>query len=217
MAFGLASAPWVFTILLKPIVALLQAQGIKVVVYLDDFFILRRQSLKHIEIAKSMLETLEFAINLKKSVLTPTGYRILRPKLTRSILRSPSQWRNHPRSKSLWNRPFKRTSVCPWFGLHLGPPFMGFVSGRLYPVPLSASAAATRGSWWGKVICGWNWFCPRNLKRIYHGGFAVWLIWVANPCWNNRRRWSFALTPLFRAGGGLWRSHCGWTMDGKGC
>jgi hypothetical protein len=74
MAFGLASAPWTFTKLVKPIVTWLRARGIKVIVYLDDFFFCadsKESLLEHLRIAESILEGLGFVINRVKSVLIP--------------------------------------------------------------------------------------------------------------------------------------------------
>lgn len=74
MAFGLASAPWTFTKLVQPIVTWLRARGIKVVVYLDDFFFCaysRESLLEHLRIAETVLDGLGSVINREKSVLIP--------------------------------------------------------------------------------------------------------------------------------------------------
>ena len=74
LAFGLASAPWAFTKLLKPVVSFLREQGIKIVVYLDDFLILNECKVKlaqHVEMVKELLQSLGFVINLEKSMLVP--------------------------------------------------------------------------------------------------------------------------------------------------
>ena len=40
LPFGLSSAPWTFTKLLKPVISLLRSLGIRIVIYLDDMLIL---------------------------------------------------------------------------------------------------------------------------------------------------------------------------------
>jgi hypothetical protein len=42
LCFGLSSAPWTFTKILKPVVASLRRRGIRIVIYLDDFLILNQ-------------------------------------------------------------------------------------------------------------------------------------------------------------------------------
>ena len=42
LCFGLSSAPWTFTKILKPLVAFLRKRGMRIVVYLDDFLILNQ-------------------------------------------------------------------------------------------------------------------------------------------------------------------------------
>ena len=74
MAFGLSSAPWVFTKLLKPVVTWLRARGVKVVAYLDDFFICADSEeavLKAVGMVRGILEYLGFVINDGKSVESP--------------------------------------------------------------------------------------------------------------------------------------------------
>lgn len=42
LPFGLSTAPFIFTKILKPVVEFLRAKGIVLVVYLDDFLIFER-------------------------------------------------------------------------------------------------------------------------------------------------------------------------------
>lgn len=75
LPFGLASAPWVFTKLLRSVVASLRSQGIHLIIYLDDILVFNRCKttlLGHLETIKSLLESLFFVINLEKSVQTPS-------------------------------------------------------------------------------------------------------------------------------------------------
>jgi len=75
LPFGLSSAPRVFTKLLKPIVAFLRRQGIRLVIFLDDMVVLA-QSKEDLEAQMSqisqMLCLLGFTINWEKSQLTPS-------------------------------------------------------------------------------------------------------------------------------------------------
>lgn len=40
LAFGLKSAPWVFTKLLKPLLSFFRKRGVRMVAYLDDFLVI---------------------------------------------------------------------------------------------------------------------------------------------------------------------------------
>ena len=71
LCFGLASAPWTFTKLVKPIVAFLRRKGIRIVVYLDDFLILNQSkegAEKDFLVVKDLLERCGFIINFEKSI-----------------------------------------------------------------------------------------------------------------------------------------------------
>jgi hypothetical protein len=71
LCFGLASAPWAFTKILKPVVAFLRRQGIRIIIYLDDILILN-QSKKRVEkdfaTTVRILEACGFLINTEKSI-----------------------------------------------------------------------------------------------------------------------------------------------------
>uniref|UniRef100_A0A0P6EQZ6 Reverse transcriptase/ribonuclease h/methyltransferase n=1 Tax=Daphnia magna TaxID=35525 RepID=A0A0P6EQZ6_9CRUS len=75
MAFGLAPAPRIFTKILKVVVAFFRKQGIRLVVYLDDFLVMNetengtRADLKTV---LDLLNALGFLINWDKSVTVPT-------------------------------------------------------------------------------------------------------------------------------------------------
>ena len=75
LPFGLSSAPRVFTKLLKPVVALLRARGIRCILFLDDMLVMD-QTIQGVKKASheivSLLQVLGFQINWEKSVLTPT-------------------------------------------------------------------------------------------------------------------------------------------------
>ena len=74
LPFGLSTAPFVFTKLLKPVAGHLRSQGIRLVIYLDDFLFLNQcpeRLQKEMLMAKSLLENLGFCINQTKSVFSP--------------------------------------------------------------------------------------------------------------------------------------------------
>jgi hypothetical protein len=70
LPFGLASAPHVFTKILKPIVGLLRKQGIRLIIYLDDILLMAStaETLSH---HVALLELLGFVVNYQKSQLNP--------------------------------------------------------------------------------------------------------------------------------------------------
>ena len=74
LPFGLSSAPWAFTKLLKPVVAYLRKRGIRLIIYLDDMLIIgsdRASLIRDFQFVKSLLESLGFLVNMEKSVGTP--------------------------------------------------------------------------------------------------------------------------------------------------
>lgn len=75
LPFGLASAPLVFTKILRPVVALLRKQGVRLIIYLDDIPIMAESveiAKAHANLAVNLLTSLGFVINHKKSVLNPS-------------------------------------------------------------------------------------------------------------------------------------------------
>ena len=75
LPFGPTSAPRVFTKVVSVVAAHLRAQGIRIVVYLDDWFIINQhktQLLSDRETILNLLINLGFMINVKKSTFTPT-------------------------------------------------------------------------------------------------------------------------------------------------
>ena len=74
LPFGLASAPRVFTKLMKPVVGLLRQLGIRLKIYLDDMLIMAQSrdiALQHDSTALDLLQGLGFMINYLKSALVP--------------------------------------------------------------------------------------------------------------------------------------------------
>lgn len=75
MPFGLSTAPYIFTKLLKPVMTYLRDKDITCVNYLDDFLIIGQtfmQCQENTKIAVNLLESLGFVINYFKSSLTPS-------------------------------------------------------------------------------------------------------------------------------------------------
>ena len=75
LCFGVIAAPRLLTKLIKVLVSILCKLYIRIIVYLDDFIILRK-ILEEIILSRDnviyLLQNLRFVINLKKSVLHPT-------------------------------------------------------------------------------------------------------------------------------------------------
>jgi hypothetical protein len=75
LPFGLSSSPRVFTKVLRPVVAALRHQGIRMVIYLDDLLVMassKNECSKHLMMAVKLLQSLGFVINKEKSLLIPT-------------------------------------------------------------------------------------------------------------------------------------------------
>lgn len=75
LPFGLCTAPWVFTKVLKPVVGFLRSQGWLSVIYLDDILVLaesKKRCQENLVATKSLIESLGFMCNLDKSCLTPS-------------------------------------------------------------------------------------------------------------------------------------------------
>lgn len=75
LPFGLASAPYIFSKILKPVTYFLRERGFLSVIYLDDFLLIApsyKQALDNIYITSEILTSLGFIINKRKSVLLPT-------------------------------------------------------------------------------------------------------------------------------------------------
>ena len=75
LPFGLSSAPFIFTKVMKPVVATLRRLGIRVILYLDDMLLMagsRLATRTHLATALELLSSLGFIVNLEKSILSPT-------------------------------------------------------------------------------------------------------------------------------------------------
>jgi hypothetical protein len=74
LPFGLSSAAWAFTKILRPAIAHLRRLGIRLVVYLDDILIVHSSEVgarKDARIVRGLLESLGFSINEEKSIEIP--------------------------------------------------------------------------------------------------------------------------------------------------
>lgn len=96
LPFGLCTAPFVFTKILKPVTQYLRSGGNISVNYLDDFFLLggsHSECLQNMHDSISLLEALGFLINYPKSCLIPSreckylGFLFNSSKLTISLPR----------------------------------------------------------------------------------------------------------------------------------
>ena len=89
MPFGLNLAPWLFTKVMKPLVAALRSQGVRLIIYLDDILIIASSVEvlnSHKKRAIDLLESLGFIINYKKSNITPSQQIVFLGMLVDSML-----------------------------------------------------------------------------------------------------------------------------------
>lgn len=78
LPFGLSSAPYVFTKILKPVASYLRRRGFLSIIYLDDILLLgqsKERCLENVHATLSLLESLGFVINREKSHLVPSCVR----------------------------------------------------------------------------------------------------------------------------------------------
>lgn len=74
LPFGLCTAPYIFTKIIRPIVKYLRERGFESVVYLDDFLLLSLSASaceENVQAHLNLLTSLGFVINFKKSILKP--------------------------------------------------------------------------------------------------------------------------------------------------
>lgn len=74
LPFGLNTAPYVFTKLMKPVITFLRELGILCVIYLDDILLFentKQQCTNNVQVTRELLEKLGFVINETKSQLEP--------------------------------------------------------------------------------------------------------------------------------------------------
>jgi hypothetical protein len=74
LPFGMATAPRVFTMVLRPIIEYFKKKGFRIVIYLDDILILNQSAASARSQALELIHQLQlcgFTINFKKSILQP--------------------------------------------------------------------------------------------------------------------------------------------------
>ncbi|KZS01590.1 Uncharacterized protein APZ42_001707, partial [Daphnia magna] len=74
LPFGLSSAPWAFSKLLRVVVAYLRKYGLRLIIYLDDILVVastQAEARRAVSQVRSLLESLGFMINIEKSVEEP--------------------------------------------------------------------------------------------------------------------------------------------------
>ncbi|XP_018360234.1 PREDICTED: uncharacterized protein LOC108759349, partial [Trachymyrmex cornetzi] len=75
LPFGLATAPYIFTKITRPIVTILRKQGFQSVVYLDDFLLLgasEEECRENVNVSLELLSRLGFLVNYAKSQMSPS-------------------------------------------------------------------------------------------------------------------------------------------------
>ena len=75
LPFEIGSAPRVFTKILNPVIGLLRKQGIRLIIYFDDFLLMAstEETLSYnVTLMVTLLEMLGFVVNYQKSQLNPT-------------------------------------------------------------------------------------------------------------------------------------------------
>ena len=75
LPFGLVPAPWIFTKILHPVIAVLRQWGYRLVVYLDDILVIGCSAGEAILATAALIQLLYclgFIVNIDKSVLLPT-------------------------------------------------------------------------------------------------------------------------------------------------
>lgn len=78
LPFGLSSAPYIFTKLLKPLATVLREKGFLSVIYLDDFLLIGdtlQECRRNVEETLRLLNSLGFVTNLQKCELSPSQER----------------------------------------------------------------------------------------------------------------------------------------------
>lgn len=72
LPFGLSSAPWCFTKVMRAVVGFLRERGVRMIVYLDDLLIMNQDMAEirmQLKMVIELLQSLGFIINVEKSVI----------------------------------------------------------------------------------------------------------------------------------------------------
>lgn len=117
LPFGICTAPYIFTKLMKPVIQLLRSCGYLSSIYLDDLFLAGytyQECLQNVSTTVGLLKSLGFIINLEKSVTIPSksckylGYIIDTHKWQLSL---PSDKRDRIKSELLNIKKQKRCKI----------------------------------------------------------------------------------------------------------
>lgn len=115
LPFGLCTAPFLFTKIMKPVVYLMRLLGLLILIYIDDFIILAKSykiAMYNFNVVKYILENLGFILNLRKNQLVPQT----RIKFLGLIFDSQKMWVELPEDKRklIFDQivSFQRKSYC---------------------------------------------------------------------------------------------------------
>ncbi|XP_011883838.1 PREDICTED: uncharacterized protein LOC105570987 [Vollenhovia emeryi] len=78
LPFGLSTAPYIFTKILKPVAAFLRGKGFLSIIYLDDFLLLGDsvgECVSNVRVTLRLLKSLGFIVNHDKSDLAPSQFK----------------------------------------------------------------------------------------------------------------------------------------------
>lgn len=78
LPFGLSTASYIFTKIIRPVIRSLRDKGFQSIVYLDDFLLLaesEKDCVRNVQASIDLLASLGFLINYKKSCLKPATRR----------------------------------------------------------------------------------------------------------------------------------------------
>ena len=90
LPFSLSCAPWTFTKVMKPLMALLRAWGIRIIIYIDDMLILvesREAAMQHLEVLIFLLEALGQQGEIHSVPSSGTGV----PRIVGRLIKPPAQ------------------------------------------------------------------------------------------------------------------------------
>ena len=146
LPFGLSTAPWLFTRVLKPVKKALRRLGVRITSFLDDFLLVARswaEVLEHLQVTIDHLQRLGFHINWKKSVLVPQQ----RLEYLGVILDLQAMTFSLPQEKVEKVLALVRSSEDPFLTRSELESLVGFLSFTATYLPL--------GKLWMKPLLGW--------------------------------------------------------------
>ncbi len=187
MAFGLSSAPRVFTKLLKPLLAYLREQGVLILNYIDDLLIVARsraQCLLHLQWTLDLFHRVGFSIHPEKGQLSPSR----RVKFLGFIIDSQSMTVELPPDKlQALNRSLRKTTTKVQQGMPVGARSLARLLGRLAQ---TAPAVLRARLYTRELYSDLNgahhraWDAPVRLGPLALQELVTWLQFL--PSWNGR-------------------------------